>query len=273
MRPPAGSLTVSAISTGLAAILFTVTLPRPTRKVPRVWEVDWAIPAAEGGTSWEAYDWLLDTAADLGASQVSIVAATYDSLGRVDRAIGSAEAAYMRVRPHRYAVDGITVHGISRRGSWYVRGPVLVAWANDHVLTEVEGQRPAAIAVVAQWPDDIATWRSVYRPKRIGQVRSGQEAEFDTAAVAELDRRVARAITGAAALANEKHSVLSTSEREVVAGALVALRAADIPVVREALRAFLMGAGWNGALVGRVLQLAARVERGETPRHKPFPLG
>ena len=32
------------------------------RAIPRVWEVDWAIPAAEGGTLWESYNWLLTTA-------------------------------------------------------------------------------------------------------------------------------------------------------------------------------------------------------------------
>lgn len=40
----------------------------------------------------------------------------YDGLGRLDRAIGGAEAGSMRVQPHRYRVGGITVHGISRRG-------------------------------------------------------------------------------------------------------------------------------------------------------------
>jgi hypothetical protein len=78
-----------------------VSLKSRTRDIPRVWEVDWAIPEAEGGTLWEAYDWLLDTAANMGASEVTIVAATYESLGRLDRAIGDVEAGRMRVQPHR----------------------------------------------------------------------------------------------------------------------------------------------------------------------------
>jgi hypothetical protein len=249
-----------------------VALSPKIRDIPRVWEVDWAIPAEEGGTAWQAYGWLLDTAGNLGASEVSIVAATYESLGRLDWAIGSAEAGYLRAQPHRYRVDGITVHGVSRRGSWHVRGPVLVAWADDAILTVVEGKRPAAIAAVAQWPDDIAAWRSVHHPPRIGQVRGDQEAEFDTATVADLDPRVARAISGAAAFVNENHSVLSTHEREAMAGAFVALRGAGIAVDTDAVRAHLMAAGWNGGLVERVLQLAERVARGETPRHRPFPL-
>jgi hypothetical protein len=232
-----------------------------------VWEVDWAIPASEGGTRWESYEWLLDTADQLDAPEVSIVAATYDALGRLSWAIGEDEASRLRVLPHRYRVDGITVHGISRRGYWHAKGPVLVAWASDEVLTEVEGQRPAAVAVVAQWPDDITTWRSLYGPQRIGQVRADQEAEYDTARLAEPDPRVEQAISGAAVVVNENHAVLSTYEREAMAGALVALRGVDVPVDREALRAYLMAAGWNGKLVGQVLQLAERVERGETPRH------
>jgi len=57
-----------------------------------------------------------------------------------------------------------------------------------------------------------------------------------------------------------------------MAGAFVALRAAGIPVDRDALRAELMAAGWTGSLIARVLDLARRVARGETPHHRPFPL-
>lgn len=249
-----------------------MSLRQEMRAIPRIWEVDWAIPPAEGGTRWEAYDWLIEMAGELDATEVSIVASTYDSLGRLDWAIGASEAQWLRVQPHEYRVGGITVHGVSRRGFWHVRGPVLVAWPDDQVMAEIEGKRPAAIAAVVQWPDDVATWRSVYEPTRIGQVRSEQEAEFDTAMVSELDPQVADAIRGAAAVVNENHAVLSTHERETMAGALVALRSAGIPVDKEALRAWLMSAGWQGRLVNQALDLADRVERGETPRHSHFQL-
>ncbi len=242
------------------------------RDIPRVWEVDWAIPPAEGGTPWEAYDWLLETAAQLGATEVSIVASTYDSLGHLNWAIGASVAQWLRVQPHEYKVGGITVRGVSRRGFWHVRGPVLVAWPDDQVMAEIEGKRPAAIAAVAQWPDDVATWRSVYGPTRIGQVRPEQEAEFDTATVGELDPRVAEIVRSATAIVNENHAVLSTHEREAMAGALVALRNAGIPVDTEALRAYLMSAGWQGRLVSQVLELADRIDRGQTPRHSHFQL-
>jgi hypothetical protein len=242
------------------------------RDIPRVWEVDWAIPPAEGGTPWEAYDWLLETADQLGATEVSIVASTYDSLGHLNWAIGASEAQWLRVQPHEYRVGGITVRGVSRRGFWYVRGPVLVAWPDDQVMAEIEGKRPAAIAAVAQWPDDIATWRSVYGPTRIGQVRLKQEAEFDTATVVELDPKVAEIIRSATAIVNENHAVLSTHEREAMAGALIALRNAGIPVDKEALRAYLMAARWQGRLVSQVLELVDRIDRGQTPRHSHFQL-
>jgi hypothetical protein len=242
------------------------------REIPRIWEVDWAGPPAEDGTPWEAYDWLLETAEQLGATEVSIVASTYDSLGSLDWAIGTSEAQWLRVQPHEYRVGGITVRGVSRRGFWHVRGPVLVACPDDQVMAEIEGKRPAAMAAVARWPDDIAAWRSVYGPTRIGQVRPEQEAEFDTATVGELDPQVAEVIRSAAAIVNENHSVLSTHERETMAGALVALRSAGIPVDQEALRAYLMAAGWQGRLVGQVLELADRIDRGQTPRHSHFQL-
>jgi hypothetical protein len=66
--------------------------------------------------------------------------------------------------------------------------------------------------------------------------------------------------------------VLSTFEREVVVGALVALREANVPSDREALRALLMAARWNGKLVNQVLELAERVADRQTPRHRHFPL-
>jgi hypothetical protein len=178
----------------------------------------------------------------------------------------------LRVQPHRYSVNGITVHGVSRRGFWLGEHWSAEAWANDQDLAEIEGKRPPAIAAVAQWPNDIATWRSVHHPKRVGQVRADQEAEFDTAIVADLSPQATEVIRSASAIVNENHSVLSTHEREAIAGALVALRSADIPVDSEALRAYLMSAGWNGKLIGQALKLAERVENGETPRHRHFQL-
>ncbi len=247
-------------------------LRKEKRDIPRVWEVDWALPPSEEGTAWEAYDWALNTADELNVRDVTIVGSTYEVLGDLDRAIGSAEASWLRVQPHGYRADGIHVRGVSRRGYWLAKGVVLVAWASDEVLAEVEGQRPAAIAAVATWPDYVATWRSVYDPERIGQVRDEQEAEYDTAHVVELDPRAERAIRSAAGFVNKNHSTLSKDEREMVAGAFVALRAARVPVDREGLRALLMAAGWNGKLVARTIELAERINRGETPHHHPFTL-
>lgn len=239
--------------------------------IPRVWEVDWAVPPAEGGTPWEAYDWALEMAEELDVD-LSILASTYDALGRLDWAIGSSEAGRLRVQPHGYRAAGVNVHGVSRRGSWWVRGVVLAAWASDPVLAEIESQRPAAIVAVAQWPDDIAAWRQIHSPARIGQARPDTEAPYDAQAVAELDPRAAQAINAAGGWVNQAHSTLSTHEREAVAGALVALRRADVPVDGEALRAHLMAQGWNGKLIERVVQLAERVANGQTPKHRPFRL-
>jgi hypothetical protein len=242
------------------------------RDVPRVWEVDWAIPAAEGGTPWAAYNWLLESAAELGASEVSIVAATYGNFGYLGSAIGSAAAERLRVLPHGYRHDGITVRGVSRRGFWSTRGPVLVSHATDEIMAEVEGQRPPAIAAVAPWPDDIATWRSIHHPGRIGQVRAEQEAPHATRSAPTLDARAAEALDSVAPLINEGHAVFDTDERETVAGALIALSTANVPVAAEGLRAHLMRAGWAGELIEQALELAARVARGERPRHHHFPL-
>jgi len=238
------------------------------RDIPRIWEVDWAIPPVEGGTRWESYEWLLDMAADLGSHEVSVIGGTYEVLGRLDLALGGFEAERLRVGPHSYRVRGLTVHGITRRGFWHTRGPVLVAWARDEHLTEVEGQKPPAIAAVAQWPHDIGTWYSVYKPERIGQERPQQEANFALPVAPYLDARAANAIEDAALWVNEAHSILDTDERENMVGALIALRNASIPVDREGVRGFLMARGWNGGVISDVLDLAARVSVGWTPHHR-----
>ncbi|HEX5927246.1 MAG TPA: hypothetical protein VFY45_25745 [Baekduia sp.] len=126
------------------------------------------MPARAGGLAWESYEWALETAERLGVSEVSIVSSTYRSLAVLDWEIGEWEAAQLHVQPHRYQVDGLTVHGVARRGPWHPRGVVLVDCADEQILAEIEGHCPAAIAAVAQWPDDIATWRSAHLPVRIG---------------------------------------------------------------------------------------------------------
>lgn len=254
--------------TGAAGSIDVV--PSANHDIPRIWEVDWAIPPTEGGTPWESYAWAFDTAQRLGVADISIVASTYEALGRLNWAIGSAEASRLRVQPHGYNVSGMTVHGISRRGYWRAHGVVLVAWASDQVLAEIEAQRPAAIAAVAQWPDDIAGWRSIHHPPRIGQTRAEVEAQFSTVAVTPLDPRVERTIDAAAAIVNENHSVLDTDERQLMAGAFIALRQAGIGVPSDALRTHLMTKGWNGKLIERAVELAERVAAGQTPKHRPF---
>ena len=244
--------------------------PTNHRNIPRIWEVDWAIPTEEGGTPWEAYEWALETADLLKIGEMTIVASTYEAFRNLDRAIPDDQPSRLRVQPHCYELEGLTVYGVSRRGSWSLRGVVIAAWPDDQAMAEIESQRPAAVAAVAQWPDDIGGWRAVHGPGRIGQTRADQEAEFDNALVNGLDARAASAIDAVAGWVNEAHGTLDTDEREAVAGALVALRRAGIAVGAGDLRAHLMRKGWNGALIGKTIELAERVANGQTPRHRPY---
>jgi hypothetical protein len=246
--------------------------PAGVPAIPRIWEVDWALPPEEGGTPWEAYDWAFETADLCGVKEITIVGATYDTLGELDRAIDDPRVASLRVLPHSYKVGPITVTGVSRRGSWYARGVVLVAWATDQVLAEIERQRPAAIAAVATWPDYVAGWRSIHKPERIGQIRPAEEAQFDTAAISGLDPQAAKAIDSAGAWVNQFHAVLDTDERAAVAGALIALRSAGVPVDPNELRVHLMTREWGGRLIDQTVELAERIASGQTPRHRPFRL-
>ncbi len=242
---------------------------RAPAAIPRVWEVDWAVPEDEGGTPWEAYPWAFETAERLGVAEITIVAATYQNLGALDLAIGDDEAQLLRRPPHTYEAGGVTVSGVASRGIWRARGVVIVAWANDATLGVIEGQRPAAIAAVAQWPDRIPAWLSAHGPERIGQVRTDQEAEWAQSTVPPLSARAAEALDSAGWV-NQAHQTLSADEREVVAGALLALRSEGAYVDLEALRAHLMAQDWNGGLINDVVGLAERVARGKTPRHRRF---
>lgn len=80
---------------------------------------------------------------------------------------------------------------------------------------------PAAVAAVAQWLEDISGWRSVYAPGRVGEIRSGQEAEYDAITVPVLDPQAVDLLRSTSGLVNENQSVLSKHEREAMAGALV----------------------------------------------------
>lgn len=245
-----------------------MALDQQKREIPRAWEVDWASPPNEGGVPWAALRWLLDIADELGSAEVTLVAHTYEQLGNLGWAIGHGRAGSLRVGPHQFELRGITVHGSTFRGRPTLRGPVLVAWATDETLSIVEGMYPTAVAAVATWPDDISGWRSVHAPGRIGEIRDEQEAEYDTVPVPVLNPRAVDLLRSASAMVNENHSVLSRHEREAMAGAFVALRRERVEVDASALRAHLMAAGWNGALIGRVIGLAEQVERGKTPRHR-----
>jgi hypothetical protein len=217
--------------------------------------------------------WAFDTSQELGVGEITIVGATYPNLGNLNLAIGADEADSLHRPPHEYEAGGLRVRGVTSRGNWYVRGVVIVAWAHDDVLGQVEGQRPAAIAAVVTVPDYIPAWRAAHHPERIGQVRAEDEAEFSGGVVAQLDPRAATALDRAAAWVNDAHQTLDGSEREAVAGVLVALREARVPVDDDGLRARLMARGWNGGLINATATLASRVAKGETPRHRPTRLG
>ena len=99
-----------------------------------------------------------------------------------------------------------------------------------------------------------------------------EEAEF-AGGVAQLDPLAVAAFDKVAATVNDAHHTLDSGEREAVAGVLVALREAWVPVDDAALRAHLMGRGWNGGLINATVTLSRRVAKGETPRHRPMRLG
>jgi len=90
-------------------------------------------------------------------------------------------------------------------------------------------------------------WRqSIHKPQRICQIRPEQEAQYDTATISGLDSQAAKAIASAGAWVNQSHAVLDADERAAVAGALIALRSAGVPVDPNELRVHLMTSQWGG---------------------------
>lgn len=218
---------------------------------------------------WSAYRWALEKAQELETG-VSIVAGTYGNFRKLDDAIGSSEAQRLALGDHAYTVQGVHVRAVPARSTFFVSGVVLVAWATDARMAQVEGQHPAAVAAVASLPDDIAGWRSVHPAERIGEVRPEQESEFDSAPAEPLDPRAAAALSSSGAMINQNHAAMDTDEREGVAGALLAIRAAGLSLDPAAIRAHLMSEHWSGPIIEQALELASRIESGKRPRHRPY---
>lgn len=239
------------------------------QQVPRVWEIDWSSDGTGAELPWAAYPWALAVARERGTG-VSIVAGAFKTFRNFGPGLGHARAAALYAGSHRYSDQGVVVSAVPATRRFHVGGVVLVAMASDERLAHVEGQRPVAVAAVADWPDAIVEWRSLHQPPRIGESRPDQEAEFDAEPSPPLDPRAVELLRSAGALVNTNHAVLSTHERQRVAGALVALRQAEIPVADAALRAHLMSHGWGGPLIDQVAALAGRVRVGQTPRHDPM---
>lgn len=143
-----------------------------TRSVERAWEIDRSNDTP--GAPWESYGWVLEVAHRLGHDEISILVSTYRVFGRLGPALGTAEARALFDPPHRYAFSGVVVHGVSWRGGWQVRGPVLVVGGDATRLRAVEAAGAPAVAVVTDDPLALERWRRTHAPKVLAATRPAQ---------------------------------------------------------------------------------------------------
>ncbi|MTD46300.1 hypothetical protein GKE82_18915 [Conexibacter sp. W3-3-2] len=237
-----------------------------SREIERAWELD-----RSGGTRpapWESYGWLLDAAHRLEQDEISILVSSYRVFHRIGQGLGSAEARALFEVPHRYAFGGVVVHGVSWRGGWRVRGPVLVVGGDTARLTAVEDAGAPAVAVVTDDPAALGLWRYVYEPLSLGAART--PVEPPTEALSDLAAAALRAATDAV---NPRRAVLEPAQVRTLAGALVALRNEEFPVPPRDLATFLLSLGWSARLALQGAEIGHRVWSGQTPRHDVWRFG
>lgn len=237
-----------------------------TRNIQRAWEIDRS--RRTPGAPWESYGWLLDVAHRLGHDEISILVSNYRAFNRIGRGLGSAEARALFEQPHRYAFGGVVVHGVSWRGGWRVRGPVLVVGGHTARLTSVEDAGAPAVAVVTDDPATLELWRCVYGPLSLGATRAPFEATAEL-----LSDLAAAALRAATDEVNPRGSVLEPAQARRLAGALVGLRDEEVPVRPRDLATFLLSRGWSGRLALQGAEIGQRVWSGQTPRHDAWRFG
>lgn len=170
---------------------------------------------------------------------------------------------------NRYSnVDHITGRG---GGSVYTDGPVLMAWADmDDIGKLVQhGSRHIRALCVITWSEDrLGPWVTVMQPTILGD---GSAWENDL--TLDLDPVVVEALKSMTLTINHNNTISAGFEKDIVVSALLALRAAQIPMNSEAMHGWVLANGWSGKNPRRLVKYVDDINAGRRPkatyRHGP----
>jgi hypothetical protein len=170
---------------------------------------------------------------------------------------------------NRYSnVEHITGRG---GGSVYTDGPVLMAWADmDDIgkLVQYGSRHIRALCVITWGEDRIRPWVTVMQPTILGD-----GSAWEDNLTPGLEPVVMEALKSMTLTINHNNTISAGFEKDIVVGALLALRAARIPMDGEAMQGWALANGWSGKNPQRLAKYVDDINAGKRPkssyRHGP----
>lgn len=149
-------------------------------------------------------------------------------------------------------------------GGVYRRGAVLMAWPNMDDIAKLTGYSTHISGLCAlTWNEDwIRPWVSTVGPDVLGD---GTAWATHTPA---LDPVLEQALTQLTSMINHANSVGAGFEKDIVVSALMALRAAGVPLDADTMQGWVIANGWSGSNPQELASLVTAINSGTRPRHR-----
>lgn len=161
------------------------------------------------------------------------------------------------------------VQHLTARGGAYLRGsgPVLMAWPDVSDIAEFSrsnSSRIQALCVVNWNTRELAPWVAMTSPEILGDASLWNEA------LPTMDPVVEQALVVVTQLMNHNNTISGGYEKDLVVGALLALREAGLPMDATTMEAWAVAHGWTGRNPRRLRDYVDGINTGKTPRTKPM---
>jgi len=156
------------------------------------------------------------------------------------------------------------VDHITRRGGGAPRssGPVLMAWPDMNDIAELvrftHGIR--AICVITWNANKIRPWVTMMNPDILGDGSDWNELSPD------LDPIVVAALEDLTLTINLNNTITAGYDKDDVVSALLALRAARIPMDAEVMQGWALSHGWSGENPEQLAKYVRDINAGKRPR-------
>lgn len=210
----------------------------------------------------EGWAWLLDTAAQQGASSAAIVIPRVSMIEYLASALGADRGR--RFQKDRQLVEsGITVKLLTESRPMFGRGPALALWLTPGALDSLDDSRDlTALCVVPVAKQLIAYWTDGRRPVEIRTgLQTGTDIPLDVVAVA---------MTRQLGIGLNMQGVPYPLKMDRAKATLMALRAARASLKPEQIRSQALRLGASASDAAELARLAAKADRGVKLR---FPKG